>query len=376
MNKKELTEIKKQLSSNTKTSFGELLTAYVGSDKEIKFVKRNMFMGLPEMEILMYLELFKKSLGGSIGKNLLELQFPVVNYADCQSKTNLYELTKSELKDDDLNREFVEGVVDKFDYAGEYYIMALSCSYPIPHKGKDTDEDGEDSEYLYDFILTAICPVNKVERGLCFMAEKNAVEKNYSSEMEVGKPMHGFLFPVFNEREADANSVMYFTAKPKEPSTSIIEGILGCKLELSANEQQERFNNMLSRVLGDDSTYNITSAIHSSINEIINNNVMETQPVTLNQDEIKKILEDSGVDDDNMEAFEDIYEEEIGEGVSLTAVNITDESAMKVGSTDIKISVKPNAADKVEAKLVDGKRCLVIAIDETVKVNGLPVLCK
>ena len=49
---------------------------------------------------------------------------------------------------------------------------------------------------------------------------------------------------------------------------------------------------------------------------------------------------------------------------------------MKVKSPDIKINVKPKASNKVSAKMVDGKRCLVVQLDDTVEVNGLDVSVK
>lgn len=376
MNKTEIAEIKKQFKLNSKLGFGKVLMAYVDHEKTVRFTTSKSFLNLPEIEIMMYLEMFKKTLGGSIGKNLLEFNFPIVNNGDSPEKTEMMELVHSELKDDNINESFIQKIVNGFNYAGDYYIVAIACSYAVPNPKKDSDEDNEDSGEVYDFVLTTICPVVKVERGLCFSSTDNTIEKSYDTSMEVAKPMHGFLFPVFNDRTTDVNSVLYCTSKPKELSQSIVEDVLGCKIKLSADVQKEKFNNMLSRVLGDDSTYNVTSAIHTKINEIIANNTAETEPVELNSQEIKKILEASGVDEQNMEEFDNIYEEEVGDGVSLAAVNITNESAMKVGSPDVVINVKPTATNKVEAKMVDGKRCLVIAVDETLQVNGLDVLCK
>lgn len=374
MNKKEVSEIKKQFKyNNGKCSLNRLLTSMVDSDKNIKFIEKRSFLNLPEIEVLMFIEMFKKTLSGSIGKNLLQFSFPIVDNGDSEDKTFFISVRDSELRDDDINSQFIRKIVDNFEYAGDYYISAIYCSYSIPVKSKDNDEDEEDSLEVYNFILTSISPVIRAERGLCFDVDKNTVEKNYDTHMEVSKPMHGFLFPTFNDRQSDIHNVLYYTAKPSELSQSIIEKVLGCNTKLAADIQKEKFNNMLARVLGDDNTYNITSSIHSNITDIINHNVMESDPVELNAMEIRKILIDSGVDERNLEEFEDIYEEEVGENVSLTAVNITNESAMKVDSPDIKISVKPNASDKVSAKYVDGKRCLVIALDNSVEVNGLDV---
>lgn len=372
MNKKEVAEVKKQFSiTNSKSAFNKMLTAYVTEDHEIGFMNVRHFMAMPDVEQLIWLEAFKKSLGGSIGKNLLELTFPIVNGTEGPCHNLLYEVSQDGFSNSEKNEEFIKHIVDGFDYAGEYFIAALSVSYSIPVSGKNTDEDGEDSEELYDFVITAICPINKVGYNMCLSADKSSCEKCDDTKMEVGKPIHGILFPTFNDRSSDVHSVMYFTAKPKEMSHSIIEKVLGCGEKLAADEQKEKFNNMLARVLDADSTFNVTAAIHQELNEIIGNHCMESDPVELNQEEIKKILERSGVDESNLEEFDDIYEEEVGDGVCLTAVNITNESAMKVNSPDIKINVKPKASEKVKAQLVDGKRCLVITLDETVEVNGV-----
>lgn len=379
MNKKEVSEVKKQLKFNNGIcSLEKIVTSYIDSDKNTKFLEKRSFLNLPEVEVLMFIDIFKKTLSGGLGKKLLEFSFPIVDNGDGPDKTFLINLKNSKLNDDDMNEAFIKKIVDNFEYAGDYYIASLFCSYSVPvkSKDKDLDSDGEDSTEVYDFIITSICPIVKAERGLCFCSEKNTVEKDYNTAMEVGKPMHGFLFPTFNDRQSDVHNVLYFTSSEKTPSQSIIQNVLGCNIKLSADVQKEKFNNVLSRVLGDDSTYNITSTIHSTINELIENNSMESDPVELNAEEIKNILKQSGVDDINLEEFDDVYEEEVGDGVSLTAVNITDESAMKVKSPDIKINVKPKASNKVSAKMVDGKRCLVVQLDDTVEVNGLDVSVK
>lgn len=376
MNKKEISEVKKQFKINNNIcGLNKVLTSYIDSEKNTKFIETRSFLNLPEIEVLMFMELFKKTLSGGVGKNLLEFCFPYDNQ-ESEDKLFLVEVKDSKFEDDDINERFVKKIVDNFEYMGDYYIVSINCSYSIPLKNKNNDSDGEDSLEVYDFILTSICPVVKVERGLCFDKEKNTIEKSYETQLEVSKPMHGFLFPTFNDRTADIHNILYYTAKPSEPSQSIIQNILGCNIKLAADIQKEKFNNMLARVLGDDNTYNVTANIHSAINDVIKNNANESDPVELNATEIKNILKNSGVDDENLESFDDVYIEEVGEDVSLTAVNITNESVMKVASPDITINVKPNASDKVAAKMVDGKRCLVIALDENVELNGLDVSVK
>lgn len=377
MNKKEISEIKKQFKlDNNLCSINKIYTCYVTDDKDKKSIKRRNFLALPESELILYLDIFKKTLTGSIGKKLIELSFTQEAEEDGGAQSLLYELNKSAFEDEGLLDVYCNHIVDNFEYTGKYYIVMIHCSYSIPNKGKNTDADGEDSTEVYNFVLTSICPVVKSEMGLCYNAEEESIEKSSNYEWTAINPMHGFLFPVFNDRTSDIHNVLYFANKPKELSSSIIENVLGCKLALSADEQKERFNNLLAKVLGDDSSYNVTSNIHSQIADTIKRNVLETEPVELSAYEIKKILSNSGVDADTLEGFEEVYEEEVGKDVSLTAVNITNEASMKIGSPDVTINVKTAATEMIKAQMVDGRRCLVIALDDNVEVNGLDVSVK
>ena len=220
MNKKEISEVKKQFKINNNIcGLNKVLTSYIDSEKNTKFIETRSFLNLPEIEVLMFMELFKKTLSGGVGKNLLEFCFPYDNQ-ESEDKLFLVEVKDSKFEDDDINERFVKKIVDNFEYMGDYYIVSINCSYSIPLKNKNNDSDGEDSLEVYDFILTSICPVVKVERGLCFDKEKNTIEKSYETQLEVSKPMHGFLFPTFNDRTADIHNILYYTAKPSEPSQS------------------------------------------------------------------------------------------------------------------------------------------------------------
>ena len=57
----------------------------------------------------------------------------------------------------------------------------------------------------------------------------------------------------------------------------------------------------------------------------------------------------------------------------LTASNLT-ESKTVLAAPGITVNIKPSAADKVRTSVVDGRRCLLIDIDDpTIEINGLPV---
>lgn len=72
---------------------------------------------------------------------------------------------------------------------------------------------------------------------------------------------------------------------------------------------------------------------------------------------------------------EPVYEKVCGT-VPLTASNLV-ESKTVLTSPGITVNIKPDAADKVRTSVMDGRRVLLIDIDDpTIQINGLPVTLK
>ncbi len=69
MNKKEVLEIRKQFSP-ANCAITRICGCYVNHEKEKITEWMNAFLSLPEEEEYKYYEMFKKTLSGSIGKNL------------------------------------------------------------------------------------------------------------------------------------------------------------------------------------------------------------------------------------------------------------------------------------------------------------------
>ena len=52
---------------------------------------------------------------------------------------------------------------------------------------------------------------------------------------------------------------------------------------------------------------------------------------------------------------------------------ITGTGKFAVKTPDVDIKVNPDRLDLVETKFIGGRRCLVIAVEDNVEVNGMPV---
>ena len=76
MNKKEVLEIRKLLNKD-RCRIERICGCYVDGHKEKKLEMKEAFLSLPEEEMFKYIDIFKRTLSGTIGKNLLNLEFPL-----------------------------------------------------------------------------------------------------------------------------------------------------------------------------------------------------------------------------------------------------------------------------------------------------------
>lgn len=76
MNKKEILEIRKQFTP-ANCAITRICGCYVDHEKEKKMESKEAFLSLPEEEAFKYFDIFKKTLSGTVGKNILNMEFPI-----------------------------------------------------------------------------------------------------------------------------------------------------------------------------------------------------------------------------------------------------------------------------------------------------------
>ena len=131
MNKKEILEIKK-LFTNNKCCISRICGCYVDGNKNKVTTFREAFLSLPEEEIFKYFTIFRSSLSGTIGKNLLNMEFPLDAEAEGGTQDFLLKLRDSHLKDDELLEIFYNKVIDNYIYGENYLILLIDASYDVP----------------------------------------------------------------------------------------------------------------------------------------------------------------------------------------------------------------------------------------------------
>lgn len=371
MNKKEVLEIRKQFSPKN-CAITRICGCYVDHEKNKKMESKSAFLSLPEEEAFKYFDIFKKTLSGTMGKNMLNMEFPIDQEMPGGTQEFLMKLKASKLEDDMLLEEFYDKVIATYEYAENYYIILIHAMYDVPGRSSDNLEMFDASDEVYEYLVCSICPVSLSKAGLSYNAESNCIQDRIR-DWVVDMPDKGFLFPAFNDRSTDIHGVLYYTKKSEDLQPELIEQLLGARMPMSANTQKETFQMLIEDTLGEDGDYETIRNIHDTLNDMIEEHKEEQEPLQLDKTDVRKVFEKSGVSSEKMECFDQNYEETAGEKTSLLATNITETKKFQIETPDIVIKVNPERADLIETRVIDGRQCLVIAVDDHIEVNGVNV---
>lgn len=367
MLKSEVLEIKKQFRKDNPV-IGKLCGCYVDAQKEIQLISKEAFSMLPEEDAQRYLDIFKKTLSGTIGKNLLNLDFSSEAEEAGSTHALLLKLRESGLKEDVLLEELYQKIIETYDVGGGYYIIVIDLIYDIPLKGSDKMRIVDASEEVYHSLLVSICPIKLSKGGLKYYAEFGKIE-NAVKDLMVDMPMHGFLFPVFNDRTTDIHSLLYYSKDQKNLKEDFIASMFALSAPLSAMEQKKIIQESIAQAFGEDCDYMAIQDFHETLLTAIEEKASEPEPLVLDKKAITRLLGASGAPDEAIIA----YEKNTDNDIEVLADNIIDKKKFEVKAAGISIKAEPEFIHKIQTKMVGGVKCLVINIEDNIEVNGVMV---
>lgn len=371
MIKQEISEIKKLYTQNN-CSITRICGCYVDGEKNKKTELKQAFLALPEEEIFKYFEIFRKTLSGTLGKNLLTLDFPLDSESEGGTQEFLLRLRNSKLKDDEILEAFYDKVIESYEFVGNYLILVVHDVYDVPGRASDGIDMDDASDEVYEYVLACICPVNLSKPGLSYNAEENTFQ-NRIRDWVVSLPETGFLFPAFNDRSSDIHSLLYYSKNAEELNENFVEQLMGCPLPLSAGGQKETFLALVEETLGETCDIEMVKNIHEKLTEMVEERKEDPNPLVLDKNEVKTLFASSGVSNEKLEEFDKHYDETAGEKTSLLVNNVFNARTFEVKAPDVVVKINSDRTDLVETKMINGRQCLVIELGGNVEVNGITV---
>ena len=363
MNAKEIAQLRRQFKKDNSDFFiTNIATAYVSNENSspvLKCFQVTDYEDLSESERTIYLNILKKALSGKLGKQLTEYSFETGSV--CQQR--LYDLNQSRLKDEEQIRGFVEDFSRNTSYLNGYYLILAACEWQIKDKNRM-----EDAGSAYRFLVCSVNEVTLTDIGLYFNQESGAMEKKEDVDMHViSSGLDGFLYPCYTDGGADVNHILYYTKTPKRPNEMFIENIIGSMSALPYDKENDCFRKMLADVAGRELDFDTVSHVYGSLRDM----VAEAEGTSLSMDKtrMRGLLEDAGLSQESLQHYSAVYDKTVGDN-ELKAVNLMDPEKLTVKMKDISVTVRGDAAWKVKTRLVDGKRFLMIQIDDGLEVSS------
>ncbi len=367
MLKPEINEIKKLFKKDANI-ISRITACYVDYEKNIKLISNSAYHLLAEEDCFKYEEIFKKSLSGSLGKNLLNIEIDLEEELHGEAHKLLMELRKSKLEDTELNEKFFKKIIDNFIYAENYYIVLIDIVYDIPMKTKDKLALDDASEESYHALLCSICPVSLSKPCLSYHAETDSIEHRVR-DWEVGEPMKAFLFPTFSDRSTDIHTALYFSKKSDNISEELIDTLFAAKAPIPAKQQKEIIQTEISKALGEDCEYEVVSRLHENLSQLIEEHDNSEAPLSLDKQDMVKLMAKSGASDEAVKAYESSEDTDI----SVVADNIIGVKSLDIKSEGIVLKAKPEYLPYIKTQLIDGRQCLVIELNDDIELNGISI---
>jgi len=373
MNEKEIGEIRRHL-RRERSNITAVYGCYVNENKEIISQFRQSTGMMPENESDKYFGLLRRTLSGSIGKNLIDITFKTSQVANSPEHKLLMDLRSSQLKDDDLRQEFLKKVIDSVVLESNYLILLTCDTYDVPFKSKDDSFQKDQSEETFTYILCTICPVKQTKANLHYVAEEKLFHDGAMNQL-VSAPALGFLFPAFDNRATNIYNALYYTRDVKAGQDAFVESVFNTPIPKPAAEQKKSFEALLTTSLGEDCSLDVVQTVHEQLCQRIelHKESKVPEPLMISKEEVKEVLASCGVSEQNLSKFSVEYDEAFGFEADLHPKNVIDNKHFEIKTPDVVIKVDPTRSDLIETRIIGGVKYIMIAADENVEVNGVNI---
>ena len=370
---KEISEIRRHLRRD-RSNMTAIYGCFVNDNKEIISEFRQSTAIMPENESDKYFALLRRTLSGSLGKNLIDITFKTSQVAGSPEHKLLMDLRQTKLGDDELRMSFYQKIIDSVVIEGSYLILVGCDSYDVPFKAKDDSTQNDQSDETYTYLICTICPVKQTKANLHYVPEEKLFHDGAMHQM-VAAPALGFLFPAFDNRATNIYNALYYTHDIKVSQDALIETLFNTPVPQPAAEQKKSFEALLTTSLGDECSLDVVQTVHDQLCQRIelHKESKVPDPLMISKEDVKEVLTACGVSEEHVAKFSVDYDEVFGFEADLHPKNIIDNKHFELKTPDVVIKVDPARSDLIETRIIGGMKYIMICADEDVEVNGVSI---
>ena len=373
MNEKEIAEIRRRFKPD-KNNITHVRGCYVNEKREIisKF-NQSLTMSRPE-ESEKLLTILRKTLSGTVNKNLLDIEFDTKQVTHSDEHRLLMRLRETRLQDEEAVEELFRKLTAVVAMEGNYMILLAHDTYDVPYRGSDGENHADRYDEVFSYILCSICPVKLTKEGLGYYVYENQF-RSLQPDWAVAAPEMGFMFPSFDDRATNLYDALYYTRDTKENHPEVVDALFRCKVPMPAAAQKETFQSILGDTLEEECSYEVVQTVHDELCGLIaaHKESRVEEPLVISKATVKNVLHECGVSEDSVDRFAERFDASFGEEADVSPRNLVDTKQIEVKTPDVTIKVNPERGDLVDTRIIDGQRYILIRAEEGVEVNGVQI---
>lgn len=391
MNNKDIADIRKRFKLETDLlKIADIYNVYIkGDTTEIFHEENRSFSLLDQEQQELFLANFKKVLGGKLDAKLFEVKFlPQEEGQADHTQRLLYEgLEADDVEEwkENMQRIALKTIEEK-PYEKDMVITFIRGTYfkTTRRQADETEIDMRDEVFKTPFILCSMNQTELPKSSLVFDFTEKEFKSNvlFDPVIKLASPIGGFLFPGFTENAADIHHILYSAGKANKPDFQFIENVLNGDEIVTAEEDRAVFEEIVKAVIGDEVNSRTLAGLYDEINLMLevekDAETEEEETPVLDTVEVTRVLKASGVKDISMEkverAFQQVVEDKTYEMKASHIVPSYASKSIKISTKVADIAIRPQDLRYVKGVNYNGKRCILIEVEEDTMIEGFRLL--
>lgn len=390
MNKKAIADFRKRFKLDTDLlKIIDIYNVYIRQENnEVYHEVSQPFALLDREQQELFLANFKKVLGGKLDVKLFEVKFR----RQMEEETNhTQQLLYDGLQSDNVEewkeemQKVAHKMVQEVQYEKDIVVTFIRGNYYKATKRHSEEAEVADRDEVYKnpFILCSMNQTDLPKQSLVFDFNEKKFKSRITLDpvINLTSPIGGFLFPCFTDNAADVNHVLYAAGKANKPNFHFIENVLDGEEIMTAEEDKVVFEEIVKSVVGEEMDTRTLASVYDEIQrmmEVDDEEEEEESTPTLDTKEVTRVLKASGVENVDTEkvemAFRKVIDDDTYEMKASHIVPSYTSKSIKIETKVANIAISPQDLRFVRQVNVNGKRCILIEVEEDTMIEGFTLL--
>ncbi|OAS23489.1 DUF4317 domain-containing protein [Paenibacillus oryzisoli] len=379
MIKKEIAHIRKHFKlDNEMLKIYDIFNVYIMKEtNEIYHYERQPFALVDREKQELYMANFKKLLTGELDQKMYELRFQEAAEQPTQVLLHQALVTGNPEEWQDLMLLLVDKMLADTIYEQDTVITFVRGQYANPTKSRNEDAMESEKNEMFSnlFILCSVNSTEQQKKTLMFDYVEREFKYNVFVDpiIKLNTPEQGFFYPSVTDNYSDVNRILYCSGRAHEPNWQFIDQVLNAEKTVTALEERAIFEDIVNELAGDQLDAATIAHVYEEIHRVIESNE-EEEPPKLDYKDVERILATSGVENVTMErverAFQNVVDDKNYELKASSVMPKFTSKSIKIETKVATITVSPQDLRYVRQVNYQGKRCIMIEVDEDVVIEG------